>query len=638
LSVQTGIWSFAGRTVEYREIEYLLLGLEERGPDYSAIRLCGPLAMGFRGLLIAPEDKPDQPLKGGSGVVATFDGRLDGRGELARRVGLPECTEMSDTALVLLAYAALGPSSFDYVIGEFALVLWDAPRTSLFFVRSLCGSRPLYYTISGGQIIWSSELDDLVVKSDIDPTVNHNYAISYLLFHPDIDQSPFKNISIVPCGNYVEVSHGGQIKCPKPTWHPERLSTLRLGSPEEYEEAWRYQVQRSITDRLRVRESLFSELSGGLDSSTIVSMADRVLQETGRDKARLTTVSYTYETSQDADESFFISIMEQARGRAGIHISERELAITLALEDISFTGSPDTTHNFPGMYAAVSELMKQAKARVLLNGLGGDELFGSDPTGSPELADLLLQSRFLSMISKARKWSQFGGLPLWEVLLRSAVDPLSRKGCRFLSPLRPGSIGSLLTREATLRLARPGYKLGLRIDSRIDLPSRRRRAFSVRTFRSVLSTGVFRRTPGIFVSHPLAHQHLIDFMLSLPIEQITCPGANRSLMRRATRGILPERIRARLSKAGPDEAFCRALIREHSTIRDASQFLVCERGFVSAGPLSDAVRAASLGRMDTSSSLLTVFSLERWLRSLDAIEGQRSTLKLLAECQATRVS
>lgn len=637
MSVQTGIYAFRGRTVARQEIDFLLLGLEERAPDYYRVESCGPLALGFRGMLIAPEDKEDQPLRSTSGVAVTFDGRLDRRGELACRLGLPETTPESDAKLVLLAYERFGVTCFDRLIGEFAFALWDGQSKSLFFVRSLCGTRPLFYRLSSEQLVWSSELDDLVVKSGIEPKINDDYAIGWLFFHPDIDQSPFSNVTSVPSGSYVEVTHDGYVKPPMPIWHPERISTLHLGSDEEYQEAWRNQVELSITDRLRVRGPMFSELSGGLDSSTIVLIADRILEHTGRDKTKLTTVSYTYEMSENADETFFISIVEKARGQDGIHIPERTLAITLALDDITFTGFPDTTYNFPGMYTSVAELMKRSGARVLLNGLGGDELFCSDPTGSPELADLLIRCRFVSLFLKARKWSQVAGLPLWEVLFTSAVAPLTKQDYRFLRRSHSGALGSLLSPQAKGSLSRPGFRLGLRIHSEINLPSRRSRAFSIRSLRSILSTGTFRRIPGIFVTHPFSHQRLIDFTLSLPMDQIVRPGTNRSLMRRATRGMLPEKIRTRLSKAGPDEALCRALIREYGIIGDPAGLLVCQRGYVSADALSEAIQVASIGRMENTGSLLQVFSLERWLRSLNSIETRRSNLRTLGECRAIAV-
>lgn len=627
MSVQVGSLSLLEQSITRRDVAFLLAGLEERAPDYVDVQVSGPVGMGFRGLAIAPEDAEDQPLRSDSGTMLTFDGRLDCRAELVSRLRLPSITKASDAALVSLAYDHWGTDSFQGIVGEFAFVLWDSRLGSLFFVRSLCGTRPLFYVQTRERFLWSSELDDLILKSEIDPIVNDDYAIRYLFFHPDIDQSPFQNVDVVPSGSYVEVRQNGEMKAAIETWHPERISTLVLKSQEEYEEAWRYHVEIAISDRLRAQQRVFSELSGGLDSSTIVLLADRILESSGRDKQFLTTVSYTYQKSEDSDETRFIRVVEQARGRDGIHISEEELGITSGLHDISFTGLPNTAANFPGMYSSVSRLMRNASCRVLLNGVGGDELFGSDSAACPELADLLIQGDLVGMLSQARRSSQQSGTPLWHTVLTWGIGPFLNRDV----PLDKSQLGALVMPAWRRSLKRHGYKLGLRLEPNISLPSRRARAFSVRTIRSVFSMGTFYAVPGLFITHPFAHQRLIDFSLSLPMDQITRPGLNRYLMRRALRGILPERTRTRLSKAGPDEALCRALAQERDVIGRPSDFLVCQNGYVCEQALSETIRQALLGRVENGGLLLQVFSCERWLRSLSTIETCRRRARMNLE-------
>jgi len=137
MSVQVGVLSFSDRHIGPDEIDFLLYGLEDRAPDYSHTYLAGPLAMGVRGFLIAPEDNKDQPMRSSGGAVITFDGRLDKRADVARRAGLQESTNVSDVTLALISYEQSGLNSFDHLMGEYAYVLWDAHRGSLFSVRSL---------------------------------------------------------------------------------------------------------------------------------------------------------------------------------------------------------------------------------------------------------------------------------------------------------------------------------------------------------------------------------------------------------------------------------------------------------------------------------------------------------------------
>src|SRR5437764_9397168 len=77
MSVQAGILSLQNRHISPHELEFLLFGLEERSPDYSDMVISRSVGMAFRGLLLSPEDKHDQPLQSASGALLTFDGRLD---------------------------------------------------------------------------------------------------------------------------------------------------------------------------------------------------------------------------------------------------------------------------------------------------------------------------------------------------------------------------------------------------------------------------------------------------------------------------------------------------------------------------------------------------------------------------------
>ncbi len=626
MSVQTGIRYFDGRETSSQEIGFLLDGLEIRGPDYVNIFTSRYLGMGYRGFLVAPEEQENQPLIGRNGSALTFDGRLDGRANVCAR--LPSHpTQLDDASLVLLAYELFGQSCFEFLKGEFAFVLWDQIQRSLFFVRSLCGTRHLYYTADSKRVMWSSELDDLVMKSAIDPVVNDRYAIGFVYYQPDVDESPFRDIAVVPPGAYVQLKCAGQVCPPVATWHPERLSTLHLPSDCLYEEAWRLEVESAITDRLRVKGPVFCELSGGLDSSTIVLLADRILTKSGRNPASLTTVSCTFETSRESDESFFISLVEKARGRAGLHVPEESLNATLGMHDIEFTGLPNTQHLFPGRYSTTERLMKTAGARVLLSGNGGDELFWSDPAGSPELADLCLQGHVWSALSSGLAWSQSAGVPFWHLFLTQAVAPITA-GMTFV-PWRPsdGILTSWITLKAKHWLTQPGRRLGLRMDTQTDPPSRGIRLLSIRSSCALLSAGYYHEYYGIYFSHPFSHQGLIDFILALPMSQLTRPGESRSLMRRATRGLLPEKTRTRRSKATLDEPVCRTLARSKNVLGAPECMEVCQREYAEPRALARAIAEASLGNVEQVSGLLRLLSLERWLRSLKQIETRRSNLK-----------
>jgi asparagine synthase (glutamine-hydrolysing) len=622
MSVQTGIRYFDERTACRGEVVQLLQNLEQKGPDYCGIHVTGPVGMGFLGFNITPEDRNDQPLATRHGTVITFDGRLDNRPEVGRRLGMNRPT-ISDGDLALAAFDAMGTSAFELLAGEFAFVILDAMQRALFLVRSRCGTRALFYTSDRSRVIWSSELDQLMIKSDVDPAINNGYAIGYLYYQPDIDESPFKNVAVVPAGSYVEFTANGETRGPTSTWRPERIATLALSSDQEYEESCREELEIAITRRLRTRQPVFSELSGGVDSSTVVLVADQALKKSGRGSDALTTISCTYQKSMSCDETAFIEAVEQRRGRPGIHLPEESQQATLGLNNIEFTGVPNTTHCFPGRYRVTEELMRGVGARVLLTGIGGDHLFWSDHTGSPELADLLSKGKLPALLSRARKWSQAAALPLWQVLVTSAVGPITTASRLFHWHPSDLNFRPWMTEQARRWITSPGRSQALRLSSEIQLPSLRVRAQAIRSLYALIGAGYFQECHGIFFSHPLASQRLIDFVLSLPIDQLARPGEDRSLLRRTMAGVLPQKVRSRKSKGSIDEMFCRVMQRDSGSVSSTEQLEVCRRGFAEPQALRRSIREVALGRLDQSYALVRLFSLERWLRSLQTIAARR---------------
>jgi asparagine synthase (glutamine-hydrolysing) len=627
MSIQAGIRNFDGRNVSSAEIEFLLQGYHHLCFDYSRISLSQSVGIGFLGTLLAPEDKEDQPLVASSGVRITLDGRLDNRRELYTTLGIPLAVELSDARLTLAAYEHFGKECFDRLQGEVAAVIWDRRINTLFLFRSLCGTRPLYYAQTRGSITWSSNLADLVLKSGVEPVINDAYAIGYAYYQPDIDESPFRNVVPVPCGTYVAVRDDGEFTTPVSVWHPEKLSTLRLRSDAEYEEAWKDQVRNAISLKLRARRPVFCELSGGLDSTTLVFGADQVLRGTGRSTSELTTVSITFETSTTCDETHFIRIAEATRGRTGVHISESALEATFGLKDSVFTGVPNANRFTPGRYASIARAMKNAGARVLLTGTGGDHLFWSNQNGSPELADLLAQWHLRTLISQGREWSRVARVPLWQMLLKHAIWPIG-----VMTPLAPWLMPDLedsrwLTQMARKFLVRKGRDQGMRLNKNIDLPSRRVREMMVRSLRALLSSGYFQEYDEIYFSHPYANGDLINFVLSLPMNQLVRPGQDRVLMRGATRGLLPEPIRTRRSKGTIDELPCRVLARELPEIGDPANLEVCQRGYADPKVLAKEMIGIAAGRTEHSYSFLRLMNVEQWLRSLRTIEARRHSLK-----------
>lgn len=626
MKVQFGFLSRDGRPATPRNpLGGMGDDFDGRNAEVSGELLKGPVFMSYRGDRITPEeDSETQPLEHGP-YILTWDGRLDSRKELIARLGLRGGQNMTDPEIVLKAYAELGNGVFADLVGEFALCLWCQRARVLTFVRSVCGARTLYYVLDNDRLTWSSNLSHLLRLSEVDLAVNHDYALKYLVSQPDPACSPFQKVRVVPPGKVQRFESNGFLE-PTVLWDPQRLVPIQYRSDGEYEERFREEITQAVRGRLRAKGPVFAELSGGLDSSSIVLLGDQILRSNGERPETLRTVSCVYEESQTCDERSFIRSVEERSGIQGFHVSEADQQITLGLGDIRFTGVPNPLHCFRGRYPAFAGLMRSFGSRVLLTGLGGDHLFRSDADGVPLVADSISRLRVLHAHRECRLWSQSKGTPYLQLFLEAL---------RLVSPLR------LARRQGYSRPQLPSWlSSGHRTDAISSMrgaeipegtggaPSRRSQTSYIRAMFDQLSMGYFDEYEALYISHPYTHRPLVEFCLSIPLAQFLRNGEGRSLMRRALRDLLPQKVARRKSKGLVDEALARALQREWSQIGDLAQWEVCQRGYIDPERLRDSLNRMRMGlQPEADGSLLRVFSLERWFRSLSHVNRDQGLPK-----------
>jgi len=133
-----------------------------------------------------------------------------------------------------------------------------------------------------------------------------------------------------------------------------------------------------------------------------------------------------------------------------------------------------------------------------------------------------------------------------------------------------------------------------------------------------VSLGCRNELTDVDITFPFLHRPLAEFLQAVPVEQLLRPGENRSLMRRAMRGILPDKIAERKTKGNPEEVIVRALMREWSRLRPLFEDArVCAWGYMDQRPLLAALDRAKHGCETLSTPLLSTICLELWLRAFE---------------------
>ena len=571
-----------------------------------------------------------QPLVAPDGCILAADVRVDNREELFAEIHDLLDGRYTDADYLTAAHSRWGTKFPLHVVGEYAFVLYHPRERRLLLCRDHIGARPLYYHRNDDRLIVSSQLAPLVDLFGISREIDEEYIAGCMARGPRVGLTPYKQIHAVQPAHLVIATDSGRLITER-YWQLEPGREIRFRTDGEYEEAFRYHLYNAVQAPLRTDRPVMIELSGGLDSSTIACVAAESIKNGQTQTTRFDTVSYVYDESPTSDETKFIQCVEDRLGQRGIHVRDEDSSLLPPPdEELDLVSANPLVCSF-SYHAALCRLMQESGARVLLSGIGGDQILGASYDPHPLLADLLVTRRPIALHRGLRLWSQTLNKPYISLLLQKAIVPaLPRRlqpWCRQASTNRVPSwfnadfAARTRLREHWLPTADP---FGFRLPSDID------RAISYLSVTRNVSLCCRRELTCLDSSYPFMHRPLVEFLQAIPFEQFLRPGENRSLMRRALRAVLPKQIAQRKTKGDPSEGLARAIAREVSTIRSfLTNARVCAYGLMDSAPLFAAIDRARHGLEPHAGALLLTISLEFWLRALETrpAVNDRATLR-----------
>lgn len=301
--------------------------------------------MVFRAFHTDRESKLErQPLVTTAGHMLAWDGRLDNRTELISQLRDYLDRHATDVEIVTASYLRWGIDFLSRLIGDFAISLWEPATGTLLLARDAFGTRPLYYEVSSKRIGWSSDLASLLDNATGPLAIDREYIAGYLSAAPELDRTACKNIHSVPPGFAVAFRDDRITK--REFWRPDSRQQIRYRRDSDYEEHFRELFRDAVGCRLRSDGPVWAELSGGLDSSSIVCMADQIVEAGESETSQLETVSYVYDKSPASDERRFIGEIERQRGRTGHYFHEDEFVGRFLELDLSTIVRPNPIYRF----------------------------------------------------------------------------------------------------------------------------------------------------------------------------------------------------------------------------------------------------------------------------------------------------
>jgi len=539
------------------------------------------------------------------GLVITWDGRLDNRDDLLLQLGESRSDENGDAALALSVFERWGVEGLRRLIGDWSAVIWDAGRRTLYLARDYMGVRPLYYCRDAGCVRWSSSLGELADRAGRADALDDRFIARFMAWRVCTDVTPYVGIRAVPTAHCVSVTSTGTetMRC---FWQLDP-GIVRYRDPRAYEERLRELWSEAVRTRLRSPGTIWAELSGGLDSSSVVCMASALIRDGRVCATALQPISHVATHSPEGDERRFIAEVERRIG-----VSTHTIPVEATLDTRDAETSWVTPSAQRGVRLAAARHVQEQGGRVILSGGMGDAIMGCAPDNSLAVFDDVTDGRLFTALTKIRSWSRATRTPFAEIvggLAREALQTFDASRTDLsLNHYQRAGIALLSTRLRALAVEPSSDSDGT---PRLRLSHRE-------TARTVLEHSMNARLEApnptsIAYAYPFAHRPLVEYMLGIPGEQLSDPGQTRALMRRAFEGFVPGKVLGRFSKGYYPPVMTRGARAAAGSLLPVEQLEVVRHGWIDGAALETAIASLTHGGGRTSAEVRMVLQLEEWM-------------------------
>ena len=495
-----------------------------RGPDSHGEWVGEHASFAHCRLAVIDPENGAQPMKRtveGHEFVICYNGEIYNADELRKELKSfgYEFSTTCDTEVLLLSYIHYGADCAAHLNGIFAFAIWDTMRQRVFLCRDRFGVKPLFYAISGNEVIFASEIKGILAHPDIKPEVSREGLCELFAMSPARTQGVgvFRGINELPMANYMCISRNGI----KTGAYWSLSSHEHTDSYSDTIEKVRELLHNAVTRQLVSDVPIATLLSGGLDSSVITSISAEHMRNKG---AQLSTYSFDYVGN---DKNFKSSAFQpDSDGPWALRVAKEcktnHTVLECSRSDLSNLLYPALyCKDLPGMADVDASLYYYCRRikenhTVLLSGECSDEVFG----GYPWFRD-----------PKAFKTPAFPWC--YDLSLRKSV-------------LRP-EVAKTLDLDSYSQMR---YEESIAKTPRFDGDSpeeARRREISYLNIMWFMSNLLDRKdrmsmASGLEVRVPFCDYLLVEYVWNIPWEMKNKNNVSKSILREASRGLLSEEV------------------------------------------------------------------------------------------------
>lgn len=545
-----GIAGIVSKNLKAKEkiVRQMTDSIAHRGPDGEGVFLDDEAVLGHRRLSILDlSSSGSQPMLSDDGrYTIIFNGEIYNYLELKKELHGEKFNGSSDTEVLLKCYQKWGEGFLNKLNGIFAFAVWDKKTKTLFCARDHLGVKPFYYYFKNGNFYFASEIK-AILKAGIMTKPNNKAIYDYLVwgFYQHLNESFFEGIFELPAGASLTLKNG-QMKISRYWKLSDSFLDMEGWSEKKVENEFLKIFFDAVRIQLRSDVPVGIQLSGGLDSSAVTAMVDKVNK--GQKKFRI--FSFIYEAEKEKELPYMKSLAKALGWKQDfLKISPNHMKKTMEdvvyHQEIPFPGLPTF-----GQHEIAKECGKHG-IKVILGGQGGDEIgTGYEYYMGAHLLDLINNSGAGGALRELTKYGALRGINEPAALLNFFVNSLgsylnfgtSADGTSFVFPqgLRKEFFGLKFSRPEfespfLSRLSNMQYR---------DIVYTKLPRILHAADRSAMHFGVEHRVPFL-------DKRLVEFGVSLPSKFKIKDGQQRHFMRAALSKILPAKVKDAPKRAIP---------------------------------------------------------------------------------------
>lgn len=551
MSAITAIFYRTGKNIEPEIINQMNTKLSHRGPDDSGVWCEGPMGLGHQMLWTTPESVNEKLpfFEEDTGLIITADARIDNRNELSKLLGVEDHDNIPDTYFILRAYEKWKEKCPEYLLGDFAFVIWDPNNETLFCARDHMGVKPFYYYLSDNLFVCASELKAFFDIPQIKLKLNEEKIGLFLMEIEDNKSTFYKNIYSLTPAHSVTITKD-QNKFRK-YWELDPDLEISLNSEDEYIATFLKIFEESINCRLRSEFSIGFDLSGGLDSSSIVCMVKHLITKQAIKMKKINTFSFVSSKSKNNSEYNYIKKVTNMDNIVPNFIPNDTIGLLKDFKTIlDYQDQPFYSPFLVNMWNLCKKIHEN-EVRIQLRGTGGDAVISY---GTFYFRELAVNFKWITLMNEIRNYSKITKSNSFQIILDIIFslipDKIKNLGTSN-KERRPGT--TILEKEFAKKIKAEQILNRLFWEPVSEANSYKKyHHFIINRFSDLYE---LEEMDNIFAKHniepryPFLDKRLIEFCYSLPTDMKVKFGWSRYILRIAMDGILPQEIQWRPFKA-----------------------------------------------------------------------------------------